>query len=635
MSFVKRVGEVALAGALLAAWMGAVEALLVSLLRNVPETALFLRQAILGYGALGLAVGIGWGIFGEVVAPRRRPWHRRAFYLASLTVLVLLFQLLVHVHVHWSDFQLKPGSPASLKVTGLAALPALVVIAATWWVCARWKRPDQPRRVAGRRMAVAALVPLLVGAALPWVGPAFKSPARSDMPNVLMIVLDTTRADRLSPYGYQRPTTPALQRNAGEGLTFTRAYSAAPWTLPAHASIFTGHYPTSHNASWEHQFLDGRLPTLAEHLAAKGLRTAAFSRQVWLSDETGLMRGFEHHYDLYWRSTTALVAAWRLAVNMLEARRGVEDKGAALVSETFMGWIDRHGDEPFFAFINYVEPHAPYKPLSPHREEFLGSDRDTPWGRGRDVAVQRYNAGEVEYTAVELGLISDLYDGAVAYQDRWMGEVLEHLRGRGILDETLLIVTADHGENLGDHGFFGHEFCVYNTLLHVPLIVRLPGVVPQGAVEDATVENRLLWPMIDMVLAAASVEAIPVERFVSALQEEDEAGGPILSELFQRPLTSKIWQRSARRSRLERRLRCVQLRGMKYIWASDGVDELYNLASDPGELDNLLLRRAEDASILRELLQLKVAAVGAPEAGEAPEFSDELKRRLRSLGYLD
>ena len=130
----------------------------------------------------------------------------------------------------------QPGVTASLKVTGLAALPALVVIAATWWVCARWKRPDQPRRVAGRRMAIAALVPLLVGAALPWVGPTFKSPARSDLPNVLMIVLDTTRADRLSPYGYQRPTTPALQRIAGEGLTFTRAYSAAPWTLPAHKS---------------------------------------------------------------------------------------------------------------------------------------------------------------------------------------------------------------------------------------------------------------------------------------------------------------------------------------------------------------------------------------------------------------
>ncbi|MHC4430164.1 MAG: sulfatase [Planctomycetota bacterium] len=443
-----------------------------------------------------------------------------------------------------------------------------------------------------------------------------------------MILLDTTRADRLSPYGYERPTTPALQRIADEGLTFTRAYAAAPWTLPSHASIFTGHYATAHNAIWEHQYLDDRLPTLAEHLTGTGLRTAAFSQHVWLSEETGLMRGFEQHYDLYWRSTTALVAVWRLAENTLNARRGLEDKGAARVSETFMDWIDRRGDEPFFAFINYVEPHAPYKPLSPHREEFLGPNHDTPWGRVKDVAVQRYNAGEVEYTAEELGIISSLYDGAVAYQDRWMGEVLDHLRGRGILDDTLLIVTSDHGENLGDHGFFGHEFCVYNTLLHVPLIVRLPGVVPEGVVEDATVENRLLWPMIDLVLAAESAEEIPVERFVSALREEDEAGGPILSELFQRPLTSDIWQRSARRSQLQRRHKCLQLRDMKYIWVS--------VASDPGELDNLLLERADDAKILGEMLQIKVATLHAPEAaGEVPEFSEELKRRLRSLGYLD
>ncbi|MHC4384634.1 MAG: sulfatase-like hydrolase/transferase [Planctomycetota bacterium] len=241
---------------------------------------------------------------------------------------------------------------------------------------------------------------LLLVAALPWAGGLVRPRSRADVPNVLLIVLDTTRVDRLSAYGYDRPTTPALERIAAEGLAFRRAYAASPWTLPSHASMFTGEYAAVHNATWEHQRLDERLPTLAEHLSEMGLRTAAFSRQVWLSDETGLMRGFEDFYDLYWRSTTALVAAWRLGVDKIKERRGFEDKGAALVTDRFKGWIDRHGDRPFFAFINYVEPHAYYQPPAPFREQFLAEERkDTPWGRAQNVAVQRHNAGDLVYSA--------------------------------------------------------------------------------------------------------------------------------------------------------------------------------------------------------------------------------------------
>ncbi|MHC5045170.1 MAG: sulfatase [Planctomycetota bacterium] len=472
--------EVAVAGAAVFGWMGLIEANLLCLTRDVPEPLLFLRQAALGYPVLGFVAGLLWGVLVELLSPRRGRWARQPFHLWSLFILVLLFQVVLHTHIHWSGGDLTPGSMASLKVTAAEAVPAVVLIGLAYLVCVG-NRPAAPRPVIGAKAAAVTLGALLLVAALPWAGGLVRPRSRADVPNVLLIVLDTTRVDRLSAYGYDRPTTPALERIAAEGLAFRRAYAASPWTLPSHASMFTGEYAAVHNATWEHQRLDERLPTLAEHLSEMGLRTAAFSRQVWLSDETGLMRGFEDFYDLYWRSTTALVAAWRLGVDKIKERRGFEDKGAALVTDRFKGWIDRHGDRPFFAFINYVEPHAYYQPPAPFREQFLAEERkDTPWGRAQNVAVQRHNAGDLVYSADDFAAFSDLYDGAVAYQDSRMGEALDHLRTRGLLDKTLLLITADHGENLGDHDLLGHEFCVYNTLLHVPLIVRLPGLVSCG-----------------------------------------------------------------------------------------------------------------------------------------------------------
>lgn len=630
----QRAGEVALVGAVLTAWMGLAEALVLTQVRQIPEPALFLRQAILGYAAVGLAVGLLWGGLCELVTGRRGRWRRRVFYPVSIFVWILLFQLVLHTHVHWSGFALAPGSMASIKVTAMEAVPALVVIVAAWIFCVVARPPAAVRPILSRPAAAVLIGLLLAVAAVPWFASLARRPARSSLPNILMIVLDTTRVDRLSAYGYERPTTPALERVAAGGLTFEEAYSAAPWTLPSHASMFTGALPAVHNANWEHQFLDDRLPTLAERMAGQGLTTAAFAHQAWLSDETGLMRGFEHFHDLYWRSTTALVAAWRLAANRIDVYRGTEDKGAAIINRAFIDWIDRYGDEPFFAFINYMEPHAYYQPPEPFRQRFLADDA-TPWGRTRNVAPNLFNAGEIDYTDQEMAIFSDLYDGAVAYQDWRMGQVLDHLSERGLLDDTLLIITADHGENLGDHGLFDHQLCVYDTLLHVPLIVRLPGVVPAGAVSEAPVENRRIGEMIDMIFQAPGGRPVALDRFQTVLHKSDDTGGAIVSELYRRPLDSELWRNSPRRASFERRLRAMHVNRMKYIWASDGRDELYDLDADPDELVNLAALRTDDLAALRELLLATMAAIEQSAPDQAPEFSEELKRRLKSLGYID
>jgi len=631
----QRIGQVMVVAIVIAAWMGLAEGLVVCVLGRVPEPMVFGREVVLGYAAFGAVVGAVWAGLVEPVSRRRGRWRRTPFYLVSLVLWILLFQVVVHTHLHWTG-----GSPSlinagTLKVTAIEALPVLLIIGVVWRACLVARRPAGTPPIMSLRTAGILGVPLVLVAVLPWVVAVLTPARRADVPNVLLIVLDTTRVDRLSAFGYERPTTPALERIAADGLVFGRAYAAAPWTLPSHASMFTGAYPAVHNATWEHQVLDDRLPTLAESLAGHGLRTAAFARQVWLSEETGLMRGFEDFYDLHWRASTSLVAVWRLAAEIISERLHTKDKGAALVTAKFKAWLDRHGDEPFFAFVNYLEPHAYYEPPAGFRERFLSdNNRGTPWGRTRSVSVQRYNSGDIEYGSDDLAAFSDLYDGAVAYQDSRMGEVLDHLRDRGLLDKTLVIITADHGENLGDHGLLGHEFCVYETLLHVPLVVRLPGSVPVGRVESEVVENRLLGSLIDTVLWADE-GTLSVEMLVAALQEPDAAGAGAFAELYTRPLTTDLWLKSPRLDEFDRRLRSILLRGMKYIFASDGTDELYDLATDPDELDNLAEVRPEDLAVLRDLVQARVAGLGVPAGGDAPEFSEQLKRRLKALGYLD
>lgn len=298
--------------------------------------------------------------------------------------------------------------------------------------------------------------------------------------------------------------------------------------------------------------------------------------------------------------------------------------------------MDRHAKTPFFAFINYDEAHHPYAPPSPHRERFLESRASSPWGRKQNVDVEKYLAGNVSYDADDMKDFSELYDGAINYQDLKVGEVLDYLRRRDLLDKTLVIITADHGENLGDHGLLSHFFCLYNSLLHVPIIVRLPGVVPSGATVDVRIENRPLWSLIDRVLSGAAQEqAIPVEDLVCALQDECSSDNTVLSELYKRTFKTEKWSGSPSIKQYDRSIKCIQAGQLKYIQWSDGSEELYDLSVDPTETTNVADARREDLKRLRELLMAKVASFVVRPVSEAPEPSRELREQLRNLGYVD
>ncbi len=248
----------------------------------------------------------------------------------------------------------------------------------------------------------------------------------SRRPNVLLIIIDTARGDRFPFGGYARPTAPNLEVVAREGAVYTQAYSPAPWTVPAHASLFTGQYPSLHRTDCGSLRLPDQAITLAETLRDAGYRTVGYTANPWLGREYNFQQG----RFLEWRAGNA------------DALR-----------------------QPFFLFINYFEPHLPYHPPEPERSRFLrqgvAPERIQRLSHLGHPDEMRYIVGLSDLTDDDLAILNDLYDGEIAYADRRAGEVLDLLRRQGLLDRTIVAVAGDHGENIGDHHMMDHKLSVH------------------------------------------------------------------------------------------------------------------------------------------------------------------------------
>jgi len=289
----------------------------------------------------------------------------------------------------------------------------------------------------------------------------------SARPNIVLIIIDTARGDRFPFDGYARPTAPNLQVIANEGVVYTQAFSPAPWTVPAHASLFTGQYPSLHKTDCGSLRLPDEAVTLAETLHAAGYRTVGHTANPWLGSEYNFQQGFDTYGE-----------TWR------EVPQEGEDTGAGLTNGKvlrFLRWRADNPDarrQPFFLFINYFEPHLPYHPPEPERSRFLrpGVDpaRVKRLSRLGHPDEMRYIVGLSDLTADDMAILNDLYDGEIAYADRRAGEVLSLLRDQGILDRTIVAIAGDHGENIGDHHMMDHKLSVHDTLLHVPLLLPAP-----------------------------------------------------------------------------------------------------------------------------------------------------------------
>jgi arylsulfatase A-like enzyme len=401
-------------------------------------------------------------------------------------------------------------------------------------------------------------------------------------PNVLLLVLDTVRAQSLSLYGYQKPTSPQLERIAQNAILFENARSAAPWTLPSHASMFTGHYPHDLSCGWTKP-LNATYPTLAELLADAGYETAGFVANLdYCIREFGLNRGFIHYED-YRISIGQMIGdsalGGAIASGLLPSigdHQLLGRKSAASINHDFLSWLDRReNSHPFFAFLNYFDAHDPYIPPKDFAQKFvsIASTGVLPADKPETLSLEEAHG------------LNQAYDACVAYIDQQVGLLYDALARKGVLDDTLLIIVADHGEQFGEHGLFSHGNSLYRSLLHVPLMMLMPGKVPERiALSDAVSLHELPVTVVDLLDLSTSFNfpGKSLSRFWQDGNGKIQNQLPLMSEVG-KWIGSAKWYPSSKGA-----MEALIFQGMKYIKnKGTGEEELYDLQSDPGEQTNL------------------------------------------------
>jgi len=509
----------------------------------------------------------------------------------------------------------------------------------------------------------------------------------SQRPDIVFLVLDTQRRDRLSCYGYSRPTSPHIDAFAEEGTLFHHAIAPAQWTVPSHASMFTGLYPSAHGVLQSYSVLPSEIPTLAERLSAGGYYTAGFCNNPLVGViNNGLRRGFYSFLnysgllrshpnqagipsglwdryrqffkrmlagalgsvqDSFARSelllalsfTPLMVPLWQTALSFKgNTAKSLQDAAQLL---TRRKGVD--ADQPIFSFINLMGTHMPYHAPRNYVERFAPHVI-------RDQAAQRYLRqfnGDVYGWLAPLasGLemnqkhtLDGMYDAEVAYQDEQLGLFFRHLKESGRLDNTLVIICSDHGEHLGEKQFIGHSITLYNELVSVPLIVRDPlGNFSQGSERWDVVSTRRLF---HSVLAAAG-QANEREEAMTLAQDPESQDRQVFAEAIPpQNVVNLLYKRQpdlVMAHACDQPRRAVWMGKHKLIETGGDRLELFDPFSDPHESLNLTDILPENVEFLQECLQQFAGEVTPTLSSErAPGFDDpEVQRRLRDLGYLE
>jgi arylsulfatase A-like enzyme len=484
---------------------------------------------------------------------------------------------------------------------------------------ASWVAPSiQARRNGGRRLVLATLPPLVL-AVIALGGIAYGQTRTSrggpttgagpkGAPNVVMIVMDTVRADATSLGGSARDTTPRLTALANRGARFDRAIATCPWTLPSHASMVTGMMPSDLDLGPD-RGLDSRYPTLAEYLGQNGYETAGFvANMSFCTKEYGLSRGFGHYQDyvispfeairstsLGWLISRRLVpvldrlytTAGREASHPLESTSHRKD--AAQINREALGWIGTQRDRPFFAFLNYMDAHAPYLVPKGAPQPFMG--------RPVSIDERRTLRDWIDETPRPrspdaIRLARDAYDDCIAALDTQIGHLVDELGRLGQLENTVILITSDHGEHFGEHvrdglPLLGHRLSVYQAEVHVPLLIVAPGRLPGGTVVSRAVSLRdLPATMVDLV-GLRDGSPFPGQSLFPP--QGIDPGRAALAEFSPEQETCH--------GPTDNRMRALVVEGESYHRHGNGGEELYDLANDPGESNDLA-----DFPVRRDLL---------------------------------
>lgn len=470
------------------------------------------------------------------------------------------------------------------------------------------------------------------------------APGTRTQPDVLLIVVDALRADHLSCYGYDRPTTPRLDRLAEETTLYERAFSTTSWTPPAHASMFTGLYPSRHGTIARPN-LQPDVPTITEALRDAGYATMGVVQTYPVGGAAGFARGFDRFFSpfeaarpslpllgqraleftpeflsyLWRRATQGYDASWR---NMLKLRR----------------WLAAE-DRPTFGFINLHSVHGPYRPPRSYAGRFATAElraradvrvaRRLATGGGYEYMTGGLQAGEHEWA-----LVRAWYDEEIAYADMLVSRLVESLRRRRRYHEALIIITSDHGEHFGEQGLAFHGFALDDALLRVPLMIKWPGD------EGAGVRDDRLVSLVDLASTIAQVTGVelPGEVDGRSLADSDVGHDAVFAEFH----PSMLAQHTARMAnlgrpapeRLQRALQAVRTERHKLVRGADGTVALYDLAADPAEQCDISAGEPELVAALQARMDVALLPPERwPPWGEE-EYDDTVASHLRHLGYL-
>ena len=530
--------------------------------------------------------------------------HKRFPRLISVRVVVfLVFAVLLYgvLRVYWEELEKWAAALITLGVATRAS---------------QWRRFHDPARLApllkrGTLVAVGLVAVTAAGLiAAPslgerWAqrGRPFAAPGR---PNVVLIILDTVRALSMGLYGNERPTTPAIDAFAATGVTFDLAIAPSPWTLPSHASLFTGRAAHELNATWRTP-LDDSQPTLAEVLSSRGYRTAGLVANLFNANSAmGLARGFDRYTDFTvdWAALIRATYPGGILLNEVRSRWYGNDfefedfdrrRTAAEITDDLLGWIRSDRERPFFAFVNYFDAHDPY--IAPDTlltlMEGLPRRSALPVNTLEQDRLVPAPPQQVERTRRAVGR----YEAALRYLDSHVGHLLEELEADGVLDNTVVIITSDHGEEFGEHGLWWHAHSLYLPALHVPLVISWPRGVPA----DVRVGREVTLQDV-----AATVLDLTSRRGLSPMASQSGRSEPSTGQPIPGHSLARFWEANGTAERVtpvlsslqldrngverwsgSRRLASVVLDGHHYIYYEQGNEELYDLSTDPGETRDL------------------------------------------------
>jgi len=478
------------------------------------------------------------------------------------------------------------------------------------------------RRAARIRRGAVALLVLGAGAGIGAFAIGRSGPPPK--PDVVLVVVDTLRADHLGAYGYDQPTSPHLDRLARAGVRFTNARATSSWTLPSVASLLTGRYPAAHGAERNTDALASDVVTLPEALRDAGYMTAAFSANpAFVTPTQGLAQGFDTFVVLHGAATrrraegnTAPADPW--------LRSAVELAPADEVTARALRWIAGrdHVPAPYFVYAHYFDPHAGYFPPPAYATRFGVAEDDPLRGEAQWPLLLTFDAPA---GPADTATLRKLYDAEIAFTDQQIGVLVEAVRARA-RRPTYFIVTSDHGEEFGDHGGIQHGRALWEELIRVPLIVLGPDV-PPGGVVDTPVSLVSLWPTLAELLGAAPPA---------------QADGPGLADLLRGGVPARaprvfadLLPRFPRDRHLHRR--AVIDGPWKLTVAPDRATALYDLASDPGERHDLGRAQIGRTKLLQAILKAHHAVANSARTELPPEtvtLTEERRERLKALGYL-